>query len=93
MPRLLNRRFDDYPDAVYIGRPSYWGNPFIMGKDGNRTEVIAKHKEWFLSNPEMVKRCIEELKGKDLCCWCDPLPCHGRIYLEVANQDWTQLIL
>jgi len=27
---------------VYIGRPSKWGNPFVIGRDGSRADVIAK---------------------------------------------------
>ena len=29
---------------VYIGRPSIWGNPFVIGKDGSRNQVINKYK-------------------------------------------------
>ena len=40
MPRRFNkRRGDAPPDAVYIGRPSKWGNPFVMGVDGTREEL------------------------------------------------------
>lgn len=28
-------------NAVYIGGPSKWGNPFVIGKHGTRAEVIA----------------------------------------------------
>jgi hypothetical protein len=26
------------PDRVYVGRPSKWGNPFVIGRDGTRSE-------------------------------------------------------
>jgi hypothetical protein len=29
---------------VYIGRPSKWGNPFVIGRDGSREEVIEKYR-------------------------------------------------
>lgn len=32
------------PYNVYIGRPSKWGNPFIIGRDGTREEVIDNYK-------------------------------------------------
>jgi hypothetical protein len=32
---------------VYIGRPSIFGNPFTIGKDGSREEVIIKYKTYF----------------------------------------------
>ena len=42
MPKVLNKRVDGMPPAaVYIGRPSIWGNPFVIGKDGSRDAVIA----------------------------------------------------
>ncbi len=30
------------PYDVYVGRPSKWGNPFVIGRDGRRGEVIRK---------------------------------------------------
>ena len=70
---------------VYIGRPGPWGNPFQIGKDGTRAEVIAKFREWFLSQPQMVERAKRELRGKVLGCWCSPQTCHGDVLSEMAN--------
>lgn len=69
---------------VYIGRPSKWGNPFEIGVDGNRDEVIKKFKTYILSNKELMKDIVE-LKGKILGCWCYPNKCHGDILVELAN--------
>lgn len=33
-------------DGIYIGRPSPLGNPFTIGPDGTRDEVIAKYEKW-----------------------------------------------
>ncbi len=33
---------------VYIGRPGPWGNPFVIGRDGTREQVIAKYRTWLL---------------------------------------------
>jgi len=71
---------------VYIGRPSKWGNPFQIGPDGNREEVIEKHLKWLLNQPELVKQCKEELKGKVLGCWCAPKACHGDTLAKIANE-------
>ncbi len=69
---------------VYIGRPSKWGNPFVIGEDGSRKEVIEKYKKYILE--KFTKEQIqEELKGKILGCWCSPLDCHGDILSEIAN--------
>ena len=70
---------------VYIGRPGPWGNPFQIGKDGTRAEVISKFREWFLSQPQMVERAKRELRGKVLGCWCSPQTCHGDVLSEIAN--------
>lgn len=82
---VLNKRFDGIPDgAVYIGRPSDWGNPFTVGKDGTRDEVIAKYVEWYHSSGLDAR--IHELRGKNLVCWCSPQRCHGRFLLARANR-------
>ena len=70
------------PYDVYIGRPSKWGNPFEIGKDGDRMEVLRKYRMW-ISTQQLP---FEELKGKVLGCWCAPLPCHGDILMELANE-------
>lgn len=38
------------PYDIYIGRPGKWGNPFTIGKDGTREEVIVKYEEWIRNN-------------------------------------------
>lgn len=73
------------PDSVYIGRPSPWGNPFVIGKDGTRAEVIAKYRDYLQKNPEFEERVKRELAGKNLVCFCAPKPCHGDVLLALAN--------
>ena len=70
---------------IYIGRPSKWGNPFSIGKDGTREEVIEKYREYILNKPELLKS-LPELKGKILGCWCDPKPCHGDVLIELIEK-------
>lgn len=70
---------------VYIGRPSIWGNPFVIGKDGSRKEVIEKYKQYIKSQPELLNK-LKDLKGKVLGCWCAPKECHGDILAELANK-------
>ncbi len=71
---------------VYIGRPSAWGNPFVMGRDGSRSEVIAKYDAWLETQPELKARAKAELRGKVLACWCKPLACHGDTLVRIANE-------
>lgn len=70
---------------VYIGRPSKWGNPFVIGRDGSRTEVIAKCRAWIVAQPALMN-ALDELRGRDLICWCAPLACHGDVLVELANR-------
>lgn len=71
---------------VYIGRPSEWGNPFVIGRDGTRRQVIIKHKKWIRTQPQLLSR-LKELKGKRLGCYCAPLSCHGDFLAEMAEKE------
>ena len=89
MPKVWNRKQRDCPkDAVYVGRPSKWGNPFKIGLHGTREQVITKYREHILKcihdNPSVFD--LSELRGKDLACWCHPQPCHADVLLELANK-------
>jgi hypothetical protein len=70
---------------LYIGRPSKWGNPFVIGRDGSRADVIAKYRAWIVTQPELMN-ALDELRGRDLVCWCAPLACHGNVLIELANR-------
>ena len=70
---------------VYVGRPSKWGNPFVVGRDGTREEVIQKYRMYGKLKGFDVE-AKRELKGKVLGCWCSPLPCHGDVLAEWANE-------
>jgi Domain of unknown function (DUF4326) len=72
------------PYDVYIGRPSKWGNPFAIGWDGERDEVISKYREWIKTQPNLLKD-IRLLKGKRLGCFCKPKACHGDVLAELAE--------
>jgi hypothetical protein len=76
---------------VYIGRGTLWGNPYQMGKEGTRDEVIAKFaydfERRFLKLPEKFDENIEKLRGKTLGCHCKPAPCHGDIIANYLNSQ------
>jgi hypothetical protein len=92
-PHVVNIKSKEKFD-VYIGRsntpnaPIGFGNPFIIGKDGNRDEVIEKYENYLLNNPELMEKIQKELKGKVLGCFCHPLKCHGDIILKYANPEF-----
>ena len=72
------------PYDVYIGRGGAWCNPFRIGKDGTREEVIEKYREWILTQDFLLNN-ISDLKGKILGCWCKPQACHGDVLAELAD--------
>ena len=87
-PRVYSKRKGAEPPpkgAVYVGRPSRWGNPFVVGKDGTQEECVDEFRHWLLGNAALSAAVRADLRGKDLVCWCAPLPCHADVLLEVAN--------
>lgn len=83
--------------AIYVGRPSKWGNPYRA--DGDRAEAVAQFRDmldrapvgdgtWGRVGETVVETIRRELGGRDLACWC-PLdqPCHADVLLEVANGE------
>lgn len=78
---------------VYIGRAGhglngYFGNPYTIGKDGDRAEVLEKYEN------HMIARCtrdgnfaqaLEDLQGKTLVCFCAPKRCHGNVIADFID--------
>lgn len=88
MPRVLNKRTDVIPrGAVYVGRPTFWGNPFHLLLERDRHTILLAYRAWLTATPDGQQRLthIHELRGKDLVCWCAPKPCHADVLLELAN--------
>ena len=88
MPKMWNLKRDRGripKGAVYMGRGSKWGNPYRIGLDGTRAEVIEKYHEWFAQQIGAGHLDPEEVRGKDGICYCAPQPCHGDVVLALAN--------
>lgn len=87
MPKVYNKHTDkDIPaDAVYVGRPSKWGNPYKVGLHGDRDTCVRLFRE-SCSRDDRVEGIRKELRGKDLVCWCAPKACHADVLLEIANK-------
>lgn len=84
--KVYNKATDNIPDgSIYIGRPSKWGNPFVIGADGNRKDVLDKYENYLRANVELMA-CIHELEGKNLVCWCRPVPCHGDVIIKILEE-------
>lgn len=92
------------PHAIYVGRSnksrglsgSPLQNNFVIGHDGNRTQVIEKYRQWLWKEVKKRSEVYESLKaiaseikaGKDikLACYCSPQPCHADIIKRCL--DW-----
>jgi Domain of unknown function (DUF4326) len=90
-PRVYSRRKSaptPPAGAVYVGRPTIYGNPFPIGKDGQEA-CVARYEEWLYAPEQAALReqATSELRGRDLVCWCAPETCHADILLELVNQD------
>lgn len=86
MPRttVVNVRSGQLFD-VYMGRRGPFGNPYVLGPDGDREEVIRKFRIHFYERLKIDpawKKLVEGLRGKRLACHCAPLNCHVDIYIE-----------
>lgn len=83
----------DDPSFVYVGRAmprirlagSPFANPFKLGRDGDRDEVIAMYRTWLTDNVDLLERARRELVGKTLGCWCHPEACHADVLAEIVN--------
>lgn len=74
---------------VYIGRGSKWGNPYVIGRDGDRKEVIRKYRQYIVNNDKLLSS-VHELSGKTLVCFCKPQACHGDILCELV-EAWESI--
>ena len=77
---VVNKRNSLYD--VYIGRGSKWGNKFVIGIDGTRTDVVLKYERWIITQTNLLNS-LHELEGKRLGCFCKPLACHGDILVKL----------
>ena len=97
MARIVNLKRE--PDAIANGavpidRRSPWGNPFVMGRDGTRAQVIARYRAHLwrrMRAGEIAVEALAALNGRDLACHCAPLPCHGEVLARAAAWAARQL--
>jgi hypothetical protein len=92
MPKRLrfNRNTPNTTSAIYVGRPTKWGNPYKIGLRYTREQAVANYRRDLLTGklPFTQQELVRELGGKDLLCWCAPgLDCHADILLAFANPD------
>lgn len=91
-PEVINKYKEK--GGVYIGRGSYWGNPYPIDVSIGYTRevVIAKYKlhlrKLYKEDKDKFMKELSKLSGNKLSCFCKPKPCHGDIIVEV----WEILI-
>ena len=69
-----------------IDRASKWGNPFRIGRDGSRDEVVRKYALWITQGEgQRLLPHLGKLRGKRLGCWCAPQRCHGEVLVWLMN--------
>lgn len=71
---------------VRCDRYSDWGNPFEMGKDGNRDEVCDNYEGHYLPFKPSLLSKVKTLRGKALGCWCAPERCHCDTLKQLADE-------
>jgi hypothetical protein len=75
-------------NTVKVARSTKWGNPFKIGVDGNREEVLRKYRTWVMQKLADQPGFLAPLRGKNLACFCKMTePCHAEILLELANRE------
>ncbi len=90
MTKVVNIKTDKYD--IFIGRPSEYGNPFLIGRDGNRDEVCAKYQDYFdhkIATDKNFYAAVMGLKDKTLGCFCKKknkqIKCHGDTIANYLN--------
>lgn len=90
------------PNTAKVDRTTKWGNPFVVGKHGTREQCVdlfhkmlagyicisrgppMKVQEQYRA---MVTADRDELRGKNLACWCSPdAPCHADHLLKIKHK-------
>lgn len=87
--------------ALYVGRPGAWGNPYRLHRKRHHIDrgmvTPQSHAEacvlfreyllwWLQQEPKIMRAALDDLRGKDLACFCSPCqPCHADTLLILAN--------
>lgn len=95
--RVINKHYDSTP-GEYIGRPSVLGNPFVIGQDGDRVQVVDKYRRWLwqgINEDGLILRELHRLKAQAYChelvlvCWCKrpgkDVACHGDVIKQAIE--------
>lgn len=89
------------PNTIKVDRTTFWGNPFVVGRDGTRAECVDLYIKLLAgyvclgvkATPDDQRAArkyamahLSELRGMNLACWCSKDgPCHADVLLKIAN--------
>lgn len=87
---ILNIKTDDCRHAAYVARPSPLGNPYAIGPDGDRGQVIERYRVWLVArvkerDPVVCTSLLGITQNQALACHCAPLPCHAEAIADLLN--------
>lgn len=89
MTRIQRRRTPGWrmpPNAVYVGRPTRWGNPWRVDDDLGRAllwdaaTVVELYRVDLRTKVPLgfdLAAFLQPLRGHDLVCWCRTCPAHA----------------
>jgi len=92
--KVVNLKNEKY--THYIGRGSIFGNPFKIGTDGNRKQVMEEYEQCLRKqiaefrenrNIKLPKYIYNLPEDAILGCYCKPKACHGDIIIKI----WKEL--
>jgi DNA modification methylase len=86
--RLLIEWAESTGRCVNVDRTTDWGNPMLLGVDGDRATCVGHYRQYLDMRPGLLRRIPQELGGgKVLCCWCTPEGCHADALASRANNE------
>jgi hypothetical protein len=93
MKRIQRKRTRGWrmpPNTVYVGRPTKWGNPYHIAGFVSREGAVRNYHIWLRERLVEDPHFLDELKDKDLACWCRlDEPCHADILLKfLSNMEY-----
>lgn len=73
--------------GIRVDRSTRWGNPFVLGQDGNRDRVCDLYMAYAIWRLTVQPDWLEPLRGKNLYCHCAPQRCHAETLVNLANEE------
>ena len=88
----VDRHYGRGMDQQELGEKGCFGNPYKVGEDGDREEVVAKFAKYFMdqwqNDPQLRlwwKMKVDQNETLRLGCHCAPKACHGDVIKSVIE--------